>query len=162
MPGIVCHRSLRHGGGCQGRRRWSPLPIYPATPPWRCLGNGLGSSSGLSRQRQWYRQPPRCVALHHGGGGPLAASCLGSLLLCGLAAMVPRQRAAGDNPGQQFLPLPCRGSVWNSKPKFLPPNSFSTMAEITPHNYKSCCGNTSENPTHYSLFTKCKLSCIMV
>ena len=31
-----------------------------------------------------------------------------------------------------------------SKPKFLSPNSFSFMAEITPHHYESCCGNTRD------------------
>ena len=42
-------------------------------------------------------------------------------------------RAAGHNRGQQSLSPPCCGSCtsWQSQSSF-PPNSFSTMAEITP------------------------------
>ena len=56
--------------------------------------------SGLHRRLP--RQPPPCGGLHRGGGIPSAASCLGSLLMCGLVAVVPRQRAVGDNTGQIF------------------------------------------------------------
>ena len=44
-----------------------------------------------------------------------------------------------------------------SKPKFLSPNSFSTMAEITPTTSLMEIPETSENPTQSSLLTKCKL-----
>ena len=46
-----------------------------------------------------------------------------------------RVPVAGDNPGQQSLSPPRRGSIWTAgsqSQSSFPPNSFPTMAEVTP------------------------------
>ena len=94
-------------------------------------------------------------------GGLVARDCLPLYTVCSGApwwrrstvAVVPRQRTvgsvalAGDNPGKQSLSPPCRVSIWTSgsqSQSSSPPIPSQSLVEIT---------ETSENPTHYSLFT---------
>ena len=121
----------------------------PAARQWRCLGNGLGSGSGQ-----------RLIS----AAGSTAA-CLSSLLhVVGTTALaaVPRQPHASAASSMSQV---CGGSAssGSQSQNSFPPNSFPTMAEITlTMSLVVEISETSENLSHYSLFTKYKLSCVMV
>ena len=89
-------------------------------------------------------QPWRCLEVAQGGGG-------GAL----------RQRGSGGRQSRSTIPFSSTSrfmSFRESKPEFLSPSSFSTMAELTPTTSVVVeLPETSENPTPSGLFTKRKL-----
>ena len=131
-----------------GQKLCAPLEDIVNFFPWQRAAGYI--SSGLYRQRA----PPLPVsAASSMQRAPPRRRSLGSLLLCRLAAVVPRRKAAGSGSQSRaiFLSPACCGSVWTSGSQ-----SHSSFPHFPLWKYQR------HQRTQRRLFTKYKFSCVMV